>query len=282
MDDFLVLSPDDSRRARIRAAKFLKYYKNLDMSSLRKKGILSKDESPSSLVSKIDTDSDSLFRTSLEPSFIHEFWVSESKKIATEEYVNSRPPKFDSNLATRALGKSVAELSLNPTNLLAVKDLLAKYGILLIKCNYVSASNIDGVVFLLPTGNPVIVLSGRFKRLDSLWFTLLHELAHVIQHYDSLSNPIVENIIEPISEARPEKIERQANKLAKEFLISRDNWRSSKALITGRDEDLQKDSAQFKIHPVLLAGLIRFDKNNYRLFSKIIKNHTFDDIMEQL
>ena len=30
--------------------------------------------------------------------------------------------------------------------------------------------------------NPVIVYTGRYKRLDNFWFTLAHEIAHVLLH----------------------------------------------------------------------------------------------------
>ena len=40
---------------------------------------------------------------------------------------------------------------------------------------------LDGAAFM-DNENPVIVYTGRYKRLDNFWFTLAHEIAHVLLH----------------------------------------------------------------------------------------------------
>lgn len=40
---------------------------------------------------------------------------------------------------------------------------------------------LDGATFM-DNENPVIVYTGRYKRLDNFWFTLAHEIAHVLLH----------------------------------------------------------------------------------------------------
>ncbi|MGA3843425.1 ImmA/IrrE family metallo-endopeptidase [Ralstonia nicotianae] len=47
----------------------------------------------------------------------------------------------------------------------------------------------DGVVFCLDDGHPVIGLSLRHPRLDIFWFTLMHELAHIVLHKELLTEP---------------------------------------------------------------------------------------------
>ena len=48
----------------------------------------------------------------------------------------------------------------------------------------------DGAVFHPSTGHPVIAMSLRFPRLGYFWFTLLHELAHLVLHADQLKEPV--------------------------------------------------------------------------------------------
>ena len=41
----------------------------------------------------------------------------------------------------------------------------------------------DGACFF-QEDNPVIVYTGRYDRVDNFWFTLAHEIAHVLLHLD--------------------------------------------------------------------------------------------------
>jgi len=44
-----------------------------------------------------------------------------------------------------------------------------------------SKTYLDGACFF-ENDNPVIVYTGRYDRIDNFWFTLAHEIAHVILH----------------------------------------------------------------------------------------------------
>jgi HTH-type transcriptional regulator/antitoxin HigA len=110
-------------------------------------------------------------------------------------------------------------------------------------------------------------LTVRFERLDHLWFTLLHELSHVILHYNYL---IKEGIIS--IENSQDEIEVEANRLAKEAIISPEIYRVCKPKRTRNSGDLRKYAKDNHIPPELLAGIIRRDLNNYQVFNDIIMN----------
>lgn len=64
----------------------------------------------------------------------------------------------------------------------AVQDLAANVGVRLVFVEALPSSKINGASFLLDDdeAKPVIALSGRGRRLDIVLFTLLHEIAHII------------------------------------------------------------------------------------------------------
>lgn len=53
---------------------------------------------------------------------------------------------------------------------------------------------LDGAACVGVSGNPVIALTLGFERLDSFWFTLMHELAHVALHLDGGDTWFIDNL----------------------------------------------------------------------------------------
>jgi HTH-type transcriptional regulator/antitoxin HigA len=72
--------------------------------------------------------------------------------------------------------------------------------------------------------SPVIAVSLRYDRIDAFWFTLMHELSHVINRDASLDCDLNCNLLgdgQIISETK-EEIERRADNEASSSLISAD------------------------------------------------------------
>ena len=69
-------------------------------------------------------------------------------------------------------------------------------------------SFLDGAVFYLDD-NPVVVVTLRYDRIDNFWFTLLHEIAHVV--LKDKGTHIDDRIMDPSKL----DIEKRADKMAK-------------------------------------------------------------------
>lgn len=78
------------------------------------------------------------------------------------------------------LGANLARLIRVPADLGRLRELLQECGVALVIEPPLQGSKIDGVVMFSAEGNPVIGLSTRGDRMDSLLFTLLHEIAHLV------------------------------------------------------------------------------------------------------
>ena len=70
-----------------------------------------------------------------------------------------------------------------------VPAILAKMGIRFVVVEHLPRTRIDGYTLWLDASTPVIALSLRYGRIDWFWFTLAHELSHVL-HGD---RPLVDN-----------------------------------------------------------------------------------------
>ncbi len=61
-----------------------------------------------------------------------------------------------------------------------IKDLHSA-GVKFIVLSHLSKTYLDGACFY-DQDNPVVVYTGRYNRVDNFWFTLAHEIAHIVLH----------------------------------------------------------------------------------------------------
>src|SRR5690606_35632011 len=64
---------------------------------------------------------------------------------------------------------------------------LYNIGVTVIFQNYLSTTHVRGATFIVKD-KPCIVITDYLKRYPTLWFTLLHELHHVLFDYDTVKS----------------------------------------------------------------------------------------------
>jgi HTH-type transcriptional regulator / antitoxin HigA len=174
--------------------------------------------------------------------------------------------------------RKLAILSVDPQVVRQLPSILAEFGITLVYVYALPGMSADGAVFHLTTGHPVIAMSLRFPRLDYFWFTLLHELAHLVLHADQLKEPVFFDV-----EATEERnrTERAANRLAKDSIVDRESWRNCAPKYDTSDRAARAYAAEQGVHPSLIAGLLRKESGNYQRYSSIINEHDVREIIFQ-
>lgn len=100
-------------------------------------------------------------------------------------------------------------------------------------------------------GNPLIQISDRNRDLATCWFTLFHELGHVLLHRN-------EDIFEgQINESKKaiSKIEREANKFANEYLFNGDHLRKTvfERKRNGLFMNADGLASEFSVNPIFSA-----------------------------
>lgn len=148
---------------------------------------------------------------------------------------------------------------------------LAQRGIALVILPHLPHTYLDGACFITPSGKPVIGLTLRFDRLDNFWFTLAHELAHVILHLPKQNSVFFDDTDQGTRHSsNPQEIE--ANALAMELLIPADLWETEKdVLLTATDEAVVTAIAKkLQISPAIVAGRIRWETGIYSRFIDLV------------
>lgn len=148
----------------------------------------------------------------------------------------------------------------------AVKT-LRSVGIAVVFEEHLSKTKLDGAAMLSRSGMPVIGLTLRFDRLDNFWFTLLHECVHVWKHLDKPGDVILDRILDKESN---DEIEKEANRYARDLLISRADWRSATIRQAPTKSGILRFAEELNIHPAIVAGRVQKETENYAAFSDMV------------
>jgi HTH-type transcriptional regulator/antitoxin HigA len=88
-------------------------------------------------------------------------------------------------------------------------EALADAGVILFVLPHLKKTYLDGAAFF-SGNNPVIVYTGRYKRIDNFWFTVAHEIAHILLHL----NEAVPFVLDNLKDSDHDQLEKEANALA--------------------------------------------------------------------
>lgn len=191
-------------------------------------------------------------------------WVSKARTLAQWLCASTAIPKF-SGLSKDDLSQ-FSKMSGDLASPLLMERVLLDRGIILVYERAIPAAKVDGVVFKLKNGNPVIGLSLRYARLDHYWFTLMHELAHVVLHDEQLSTPIVDDLDVDSSDL----IEKQANRLAANSMIPSNLWRTCPAKASLKVTDVISFATELRIAPHIVAGRLRRELGRHEVFTDLV------------
>lgn len=243
-------------------SKFHSYF--LDMPAKVKTKIGINDENYHEFFSLyLNSPTKSLFKkTDSADQYLIDFWVSTVSGKA--KFLDGFLDKSYTGL-NRSFLRVLVDQFITETNLLDIQNFLLEQGIYLIFEIAKEGTKVDGVS-LKVNEKPVIAMSLRLKNLDSFWFTLLHELSHIILHFDELNEPIVD-YFDDSRDTDINKLEKQANKLARDTMIPNAHWRTIKD--TRNLEDLKNYSQLFNIHPSIIAGRLSFENNDWATYSRL-------------
>ncbi len=120
-------------------------------------------------------------------------------------------------------------------------------------------TRLDGAALLADDGRPVIGLTLRLDRLDNFWFTLFHELGHVLRHLDPENRSFLDSDLDA---ANHDEVEREADAFALDALIPPGEWEWACRLRNAAE--IRKAAKVLRVGPSVIAGRLRREANDYR------------------
>lgn len=217
----------------------------------------------------VDYGAPSLLRTGLSVSDHADDWlllawrsrVAERVRSSMEEGVPAYQPTNVEWL------KRLPKLSKESDGPLQAQALLRQHGIVLVVEPQIEGLGIDGAAFLVD-GTPVIGITLRHDRIDNFWFTLLHEVAHVVLHFRTgLATGFFDDS-ENSAEITRDEIEAEADEFAGNLLIPDEVWRRSPVRVSNDRSIIRAFAERVGVHPAIVFGRLRKERGKYKIFSK--------------
>ncbi len=194
---------------------------------------------------------ESIRSSELNPS--QKAWCFRAKCLAKALHVNP----FNKAACQKILPQ-LRELTIYPEEIRHVPKILADYGIRFLVIEPLSGSKIDGAAIWLDADSPVIVLSIRYDRIDAFWFTLMHELSHILHGDLSIDDALFEEGKQESSVTKND-IERRADNEAASALVPSDKL-DSFILRVGplySKTRINQFANRIKIHPGIIVGQLQ-------------------------
>ena len=135
-----------------------------------------------------------------------------------------------------------------------VPRVLAGAGIRFVIVEHLSQTKMDGAALCLDSTRLAIALSLRYPRMDYFWFTLLHELAHIMEDDGEYAD------VDVIGSEEIDAIEKKANEKAASWLVPPEKMES---FIT-RTSPLYSESKivgfarKIGVHPSIIVGQLKY------------------------
>lgn len=143
-------------------------------------------------------------------------WACRVKQMAAKMKVG----RYSESKLQRVI-KGLPRLSVSHKETRKLPSLLAELGIRFVIVEHLPKTRIDGASLWLDGQKPVVALSLRYDRVDCFWFTLMHELAHVLASDARAEMLVDDSLVGKDAEPAENKIniEARADKMASEWLI---------------------------------------------------------------
>jgi len=176
-------------------------------------------------------------------------WVRRVEQLAAR--VTARP--FD-RARLQAGMAGVLALTAREDRIAELPRLLAGLGVRLVIVPHLPGTSLDGAL-LLDEAGPIVALTLRYDRLDSFWFTLLHELEHLLQGH---SGGRLEDLdAAPAGDAD----EGAADHAAAERLVPDEQLAAFVARVTPffSKASIESFAASIDRHPAIVLGRLQHD-----------------------
>ena len=214
---------------------------------------------------RIQFGSPSLLRTGLNvidhsaDVLLHAWWARVSLRARMETH------KLKSEFDPLNIGwlKELVRLSVFDNGPVRARNLLFDRGLILIVEPQIPGLAVDGAAFL-DNNVPVIGMTNRRDAVDNFWFTLLHELGHAILHFRS---GLALGYFDQENAPSLDEQEVEADNFARSMLIPEERWRHAPARISNSNQTIENFAKEIGVHPAIVYGRIRKERNNYTIFS---------------
>lgn len=189
--------------------------------------------------------------------FISNVWVQTIFSLGTDQTTD----RFSGKELRKVIKELRAYTHRDPNEVLGeVKEKLSRCGVALIVIPSLARSGVFGATKWIDRDKAVIGLSDRRKTADTFWFSLFHELAHVLDHKTTQVYILSDQKLDEWSEEKADEMARDLLIPPKEY----ENWLETADLSAS---DITAFAKRIDIHPGIVVG--RLQKDEYLSYAQM-------------
>ena len=188
-------------------------------------------------------------------TFLQNFWIA----LALNKARKKNGIAFDKELLINSIGEIRSMTTQDPTIFYPrLEKILNNCGISFVLLPYLPKSNIYGATKWFSRDNVMLAISNRGEKADLFWFTLFHEISHVLMEHrrETLIN-------------MKDNVDVEADKMAADMLIPSNIWKKFVDSKKYTEETIRDFANKVGVHPCIVLGRLNKEKElPYGLFSK--------------
>jgi len=177
-------------------------------------------------------------------------WARRVEQLASAQEIGS----FNRQRLADAI-PILARLSAEPEEVAEVPSFLARLGVHFAVVPHLERTYLDGAALWIED-RPIVALTLRYDRIDNFWFTLLHELAHVVAGHEGGYLDDLDG--EPET---PQEVE--ANRMAQDWLLDPDALARFVAATAPyfSEHRIRAFAAEQHRHPGIVVGRLHHERH---------------------
>lgn len=138
-----------------------------------------------------------------------------------------------------------------------LRNIFAECGVAFVLLPHLKNSGVNGVVKWISSDRVVLAMNDRRAYADTFWFSLFHEIKHVLQQ--KTKTVFVSSSLEEM-QVMNIKLETEADEFARNYLIPPKDYRRLAPSKYTSDAQIIEFANSINIHPGVVAGRLQHDK----------------------
>lgn len=136
-----------------------------------------------------------------------------------------------------------------------LEQIFSECGVIFVMLPKMKNANINGVVKWISNNKALLAINDRYSYADSFWFSLMHEIKHILQHKISQVMISYENGIDELNK----KLEVEADEFACNFLIPKKEYDRFTSASDFSKKAIYNFAQKISIHPGIVVGRLQND-----------------------
>lgn len=177
-------------------------------------------------------------------------------QLAKNSLVGRRPKAKYNRDRLQQLADTLADYTTKADGIEQCIAELKRCGVVFLHLDHFQQTYVDGASFF-DGGRPVVVYTARHDRNDNFWFTMAHELGHVLLHDDHQGAVFIDSMDHlNLNNAR----EKEADEFAERILKSKTILQAFRGVKRPSVVRIQSVAAELGLHPGIVVGCLQHHK----------------------